>query len=136
MYLPRGQNKMAQKRHYSWLIDPITGDYVINKGNPVRDDTLQFPAYARLKIRRGSWMYAPNSDYGSDYSTVRKRTNTTQALLESIGNKALQPMIDDGRASEVVFSLDQSSRNGESQICSIVDTDSNILSFELPSVGV
>jgi phage gp46-like protein len=127
---------MAQKKHYSWLIDPVTGDYVINKGNPVRDESLQFPAYARLKIKRQGWLYAPNKDYGSDYSSVRKRTNSTQALLESIGIKALQPMIDDGRASEVAFTLDQSSRNGESQICSIVDTDSNILSFELSSVGV
>ena len=127
---------MAQKKHYSWLIDPVTGDYVINKGNPVRDESLQFPAYARLKIKRNGWMYAPNKDYGSDYSSVRKRTNTTQALLESIGTKALQPLIDDGRASEVTFTLDESSRNGESQICSIVDTDSNILSFELSPVGV
>jgi len=127
---------MAQKKHYSWFIDPANGDYVLQNGNPIKDESLQFPAYARLKIKKAGWMYAPNADYGSDYSTVRKRTNTSQTLLESIGKKALQPLIDDGRALDIKFELDQSSRNGELQFCSITEADNNLLSFELSPVGV
>jgi phage gp46-like protein len=130
---------MAQKRHYSWLINPQSGDYEISRGNPIRDESLQFPAYARLKIQRQSWMYAPDADYGSDFSTVRKRTATTPTLLQSIGTRALQPIIDDGRASDATFSSVQNTsgnRNSEEMLCSIMDNDDNILSFELTPVGV
>jgi len=127
---------MAQKKHYSWLINPANGDYLIDKGNPIRDESLQFPVYVRLKVKKDSWMYASSSDYGSNYSTVKKRISITQSLLRSIGTRALQPIIDDGRALEIDFSVVTSNRNLEEQLCTVIDNDSNIVSFELSSVGL
>jgi len=123
------------QKHYSWLINPVTGDYDLAGGNPQRDTSLQFPAYARLKVRRGAWLYSPNTDYGSDFGTVRKRSSTTPALLESIGTRALQPLLDDGRATDVAFSTVASSRHSEELQCTITDSDSNTLSFSFTPVG-
>lgn len=122
-------------RHYSWLIDPTTGDYAIVNGNPVRDESLQFPAYVRMKIKRGAWLYAPDTDYGSEYSNVRKRTNKTPALLQSIGERALQPLLDDGRATDIEFETMVSNRNIEQLQVTITDSDGATLSFQLTPVG-
>jgi phage gp46-like protein len=123
------------RKHYSWLINPGTGDYEMAGGSPQRDTSLQFPAYARLKVRRGAWMYSPNSEYGSDFGTVRKRSSTTPALLESIGTRALQPLLDDGRATDLTFASTGSSRHSEELECSITDSDSNTVSFSFTPVG-
>lgn len=123
-------------KHYSFLINPKTGDYILKNGTPVRDETLQFPCYARLKIKRNSWLYAPDSDYGSDFSQVRKRTATTTTLLESIGTKALTPLITDGRAVDMAFtSTDSSPRVGEGFLCQVVDSEKNAYAFPVTSVG-
>ncbi len=88
---------MAQQ----WDRDPTTGDYVLTSdGTPQQTDSLVVPAYHRLKTHRTRWMYAPDPDYGSDFYLVQKRNSSVNGgLLESIAEKALQPMIDDGRAA-------------------------------------
>lgn len=91
-------------------LDPSTGDYVIVNGRPVEDNTLNTPSYIRLKASRNSWLFAPDDQWGSDFYLfhVRHLIQNDQALL-SVGARALQPLIDDGRASAVQITQDGSS---------------------------
>lgn len=101
----------------SWQIDPSTGDYLMTNGAPVESEDLAIPAYYRLKVRRGQWMYAPDDEYGSDFWTVKKhfRPNEVNSLTD-IGLKALQPMVDDGRAADIEASFGSSVGRNDSQI--------------------
>lgn len=81
-----------------WELDPSTGDYVMANGRPVPSSSLIYPAYYRIKAVRNGWMYAPNTNWGSDLNTIQKRAGT--ASLTMI-DQACQPMIDDGRALAV-----------------------------------
>lgn len=106
----------------SWNIDPKTGDYVMSGGAPVETDSLQVPAYFRLKIKRKTWMYAPDDKFGSDFYLVKKRpaTNAGQKL-ENIAIAALQPIADDGRAKRITVQTDELSRQGAALTASIID---------------
>jgi phage gp46-like protein len=123
-------------RHYSWLIDPTTGDYQVSGGNPVRDESLQFPAYVRLKTQRGSWLYAPDVDYGSDLYLIRKQTKATPALVENVSERALQPLLDDGRASEISVQHTGSARFGETLDANLTDRNGQTQSLSLSPVGL
>ena len=123
------------KKHYSWQINPTTGDFLLDAfGLPMRDETLKVPAYIRLKTSRKQWMYAPDNDYGSDFYIARKKTTQTSTALENIGNKALQPLIDDNRASSAEFTLNGMTRHGESFLCDIVDVDKQTETFVINPV--
>jgi phage gp46-like protein len=84
----------------SWQIDPTTKDYVMTQGSPAETDSLQIPAYMRLKVRRGGWMYAPDDKYGSDLAAAKNQKGTSRDAthIENIVAVALQPIVDDGRA--------------------------------------
>lgn len=95
----------------SWTIDPETRDYSQEGGSPVVDRTLKTPAYLRLTVPRTRWLYAPNASYGSDYWTQNvKNDKARPGVLEAIGKRALQPMVDDGRATEVSVVADDRGR--------------------------
>lgn len=101
---------MADKNN-SWFLDPETGDYVLEDGAPVIDKGLKTPAFIRLRAKRQTWLYAPDTRWGSDYHLLKKNhstTDTTQTV--SVGNRALQPLLDDGRASEIDITIDRQSR--------------------------
>jgi phage gp46-like protein len=81
-----------------WQIDPSTGDYVMVNGRPVLTDSIEIPAYYRIRASRGKWMYAPDNQWGSDLNTLQKQQGTLSLkMIET----ACQPMIDDGRAISV-----------------------------------
>ena len=83
-------------------LDPQTGDYILKNGRPVEDDSLNTPAYIRLKTRRTKWLYAPDTDFGADYYLYSKRhVPSDDKALVAVTNKALQPLIDSGRATAV-----------------------------------
>jgi phage gp46-like protein len=123
-------------KHYSWLVDPSTGDYQLEKGSPIKDESLQFPAYVRLKTVRKSWLYAPDDDYGSDIALVRKQTRDSGQLIESVGLRALQPIIDDGRASDISISQSSNIRFQEEFDVDIVDLSGDTQSFTINPVGL
>jgi len=125
---------MSIKKSYSWALDPHSGDFLTDKGLPIRDESLQVPAYIRLKTTRKKWMYAPDNNYGSDFATARKKTTRTSSLLENIGEKALQPLIDDLRAESVAFTMNGIDRHGESFLCEIIDADSQSEAFTINPV--
>lgn len=95
----------------SWKIDPRTGDYIMERGSPVEDDSLITPAIIRLKVQRQRWLHAPNSKYGSEFYASHVRVKTT-AELEKIGSQALQPLVDDGRAQNVDVQTTAAQRGG------------------------
>lgn len=97
----------------SWYIDPVTKDYVMSGGAPEVTDSLLIPAYIRLKTRQSQWMYAPNTQYGSTFYTVRKnRTTSDTTRLEKIAAVALQPLVDDGRSEQVTVETVEVVRHG------------------------
>jgi phage gp46-like protein len=122
-------------KHYSWLIDPRTGDYDIANGDPQRDETLRFPAYVRLRLASGSWLYAPDASYGSVFGTVKKRTTNSITLLSQIAEAALAPLIDDGRAVTVAVDPVSSGRNSEEMAITITERDGELTQFQLNPVG-
>jgi phage gp46-like protein len=85
-----------------WNVDPKTGDYVMVNGAPQETDSLLPPAYRRLKTKRGKWLYAPDSKYGSNLYTIKKLGNAiSSGLIDTTVVDALLPMITDGRAKTV-----------------------------------
>lgn len=106
----------------SWNLNPATGDYVMVGGAPQETDSLQVPAYFRLKTKRTKWMYAPDDKFGSDFYLVKKRpSENADARLRSIAEVALQPIINDGRASSVVAAVTANRRGATAMDVTIVD---------------
>jgi phage gp46-like protein len=93
-------------------------------------------AYVRLKTKRGQWMYAPDSSYGSDYYLQKKRrTDQDQTFIENVGARALTPIVNDGRASEIEVDAVSASRTGVGLSVKITDARTQIVQeIKLPSV--
>lgn len=121
----------------SWVIDPSSGDYVMTNGQPTDSADLSFPAYYRLKIKRQKWMYAPDSNYGSDfYKLQRNLTTKPQLALEKIAARALQPIVDDGRATSIGVDVTQVARSGVAITCAISSGQTVISTLNLNGLGV
>lgn len=126
----------------SWKIDPKSGDYVMDSsGKPQPVDDLTMPAYYRVKIKRGQWLYAPDNNYGSDIYLIKKRfAGQDVSTLKNIIEKALQPMIDDKRAKDVVAGASQSiqynSRSDLAMDVQIEDAQGQVQQLSLPTLGV
>ena len=122
----------------TWLVDPQTGDYVMDdKGKPTLVRGLKVPAYIRLKTRRLTWLYAPDDNFGSDFHLVGKRLTTRDSsLVQNIAGRALQPVVDDGRASEVQLSPLEVTRHTELFNTKIFDAQGEPEEFEFsPIIG-
>lgn len=86
----------------SWLMNPETRDYEQEGGKPVVTRSLKMPMYFRTLVPRRRWLYAPNDDYGSDFSTFRAKQSDGGAVsAQAIERRALQPLIADGRALDI-----------------------------------
>lgn len=106
----------------NWHLDPNTGDYVMENGSPKQTESLQVPAYVRLKVRRNQWLYAPDNDYGSDYYLLkRKQGNLDASTVEAVGARALQPLISDGRANQITVDTLDTARGGIQMKTQIID---------------
>lgn len=125
---------MIKNKAYNPLINPGTGDYVIEKGDTVQDFSLQFAAYVRMKVKKKKWLYAPDNNYGSDIYKVLKRGNNTPRLLETLSFKALEPLILDGRAKEVTAFSKPLSRNNCNIEINILEVNNSIQTFEFNPV--
>lgn len=121
----------------NWDLDPEKGDYLMQGGSPKQTDSLKVPAYFRLKVKRNRWMYAPDRDYGSDYYTVAKRpSSNANTRLENIGAVALQPLVDDGRASSVELNVVQNTRNNVGLQVKVVDASGEEESMLFRGLGL
>lgn len=120
-----------------WDIDPDHGDYLQENGRPVNTNSLRLPSYYRLKIRRKTWQYAPDDKYGCDFFKVAKRSTTqNNTKLEVIGARALQPIVDSGRASNVQLTTTLTARNGVSLDATITDAQGIVETVSFTSLGV
>lgn len=123
----------------SWDINPMTKDYLQKDGSPVPTESLTVPAFYRLVIGRGRWLYAPDDKYGSDFYLIKKRFNGGDLSgLQNIGEKALQPIVDDGRASAVDIIPDpaqQGSRYNSFLKVQITDSQGKVENLNLPPIG-
>lgn len=101
-------------KHYSWALDPASGDYLVEGGNPRASTNLDVPIYIRLKTHRTKWLYAPNTQYGSDFYLNRKhQTASIGSLALNIATAAVKNLIDEGRALQIDLESNGVSRNGE-----------------------
>jgi phage gp46-like protein len=123
-------------KHYSWLINPTTKDFVLENGAPVRDESLHFPCYARLKIEKEAWMYAPSKDYGNSLSGLAKRQQTTPTLCQKLIEKALEPIIQDGRAEAIDVNVKAVSHFGIDLDINITDAANQNQTIELRQVNI
>lgn len=119
---------------YNPTIDPRTGDYEIEKGDTVPDYSLQFAAYVRMKVQRKRWLYAPDDKYGADFYKVQKRSFNTPRVLETMTSKALQPLIDDKRATEITAFSKPQARNMCNIEVSIIEANRTLQTFEFNPV--
>lgn len=121
----------------NWSIDPASGDYKVEGGSPIQTDSLQVPAYYRLRIPRDGWMYAPDSKYGSLLHTLKKRQTTKDATqIETMAATALQPIADDGRAKQIDVQAVVIARSGVGIKADIVKANGKLDTLVLPSLGV
>lgn len=120
-----------------WEINPGTKDYVMESGSPVETGSLKIPAYFRLKVRRGAWMYAPDSEYGSDLHTIKKnRSSQDASKIEAVAARALQPIADDGRAETIDVSVVEAARHGLGLKIDILDAQGETDSLNLEKIGI
>lgn len=120
-----------------WNINPTSGDYTIENGQPKNVNTLDLPCYYRLKTKRKQWLYAPDDKYGSDFFKILKRTtNQGNGIVESVASRALQPLVDSGRAQSVTVTTTQTARHGVAMKVDIIDAEGNSTSREFSSLGV
>lgn len=121
----------------NWKINPNTGDYVLDGGKPVQSDSLQEPAYFRLKTKRTQWLYAQNNQFGADFYLLNKRQTTRDATrIETIAANALQPIADDGRASSIEIETKVVNRHSIGLQVTLEKADGQLEELILPSLGV
>ena len=98
-------------------ISPLTGDYTNQ-----HISTLQNAVYIRLTTPLGSWW--ANGRVGSLLHTIQREKDLSRVgmLAQQYAEEALQPLLDDGRANEIVVTHEQP-HNGK-VILSISVTDS------------
>ncbi len=88
-------------------------------------------------MKRKLWLYAPDDKYGSDLYLIKKRRTDTSgnSLVENTAARALQPIIDDGRASEISVDTTQASRNGVGLDIELIDAEGSSEQFVLDPIG-
>lgn len=97
----------------SWLMNPDTRDYEQEGGKPVVTRSLKMPMYFRTLAPRNRWLYAPDDRWGSDfYQFHTKLTADAAALAQATERRALQPIIEDGRAVDIEVSATAEGRSG------------------------
>ena len=106
-------------------INPETSDYEMDaRGFPVATNELTQAAYIRLRAHLGEWLYDPL--LGSTiFRPIDKAVGQGQEEIVRRAERALQPLIDDGRASSVAVKLLERTRYNQALDISIVDARTN-----------
>ena len=121
----------------NWNINPVTKDYEISNGKPVETNSLTIPAYIRLKTGRKKWMYAPDDNYGSDLATLtRKQTNRSPTVIENMAARALQAILDEGRAKSITVDFAASARHGVGLEVKIINAAGKVEQLNFASIEV
>lgn len=125
---------MAQP-HYSWQLDPKTGDYVTVNGDAVQDTSLDVPIYIRLKTHRQGWLYAPDRFYGSTlFKNQKHNTTVGKSAVENTIFKALTPIVNDGRMVGQNITSTGRSRQGESFMLQYQQNNGDVKQVDLVEI--
>lgn len=125
-----------QTTAFQWEIDPSSGDYVQVNGSPVMTAELTHPAYYRCKVPRKKWLYAPDDNYGSDFASFRGKQNTANtSVLESMAQRAMAPIVQDGRATEIDVTTIARSRNGTQLETKITTPQGEVETLQFDPIG-
>lgn len=121
-----------------WNRNPATKDYVMQaNGSPEETDSLTIPAFHRLRTKKLQWLYAPNNRYGSDFHTIQKnRTASDASLFENFAIRALEPLVEDGRAEEIEATVVERARHGVCLQTDIQQASGERESFQIDPIGV
>ena len=107
----------------------------MENGAPKQTNSLRIPAYHRLRISRTKWLYAPDNQYGSDFYALKKRKNSSDVTtVENTAARALQPLIDDGRSSEISIEAKVNTRHNVGLQTQITDAQGEPEELNLPGV--
>ena len=90
-------------------LNPLSGDYVLQQGQPAEDPAngLANAVYVRLMTPLGSWWQDVNLGSRLHELTRQKDLSRVSILAKQYSETALQPVIDDGRATEIVVTTEQ-----------------------------
>lgn len=122
-------------KQWYWTVDPKSGDYVMEGGSPKLSNSLVMPARVRLRAHRTQWMYAPDTNWGSDFYALKKTPLDQQVNTgETTAARALQPIIDDGRASQIDINAVVSKRGALGLKVDIFDAQGDVETLNLPGI--
>ena len=100
---------MAMPAARRWL-DPMTGDYVVERGSPRADDTNASNILLRLRMRRGSMPLLPT--FGSRLHLITRNAQSALRLAEHYAYEAIEDLVRDGSIRGVVVKAESLSKNG------------------------
>lgn len=119
-------------------IDPITADYVLANGATVRDPLggLANAVYLRLMTPLGSYWADPSLGSSLHELTREKDLSRIAVLAKQYAERALKPIIDDGRATRILVAVERlkdASAAGRHQLSIEVDaTNGERKTFQFP----
>lgn len=120
--------------------DQATGDYVEDEstGKPTTTEGLGPAIRTRIRAHRGRWMYAPNPEWGSDFYAYKKKKSIDfrDGLGESIATKALEPLVNDGRADNIEVETQFSNRGGVAYGVRLLDRKKRVEYTVTTPIGV
>lgn len=115
-------------------INPTTADYELLANSATRDpaDGLANAAYIRLMTPLGSWWQ--DTALGSRlHELVRQKDlNRIGVLAKQYAEQALQPILDDGRATEIEVTTEQPHNGRLHLLIEITAASGERLTFKLP----
>lgn len=114
-------------------IDPTTHDYELLEGVITRDPAngLTNACFMRLAVPLGS--YWADRTFGSRLHELQRLKDVPRMskLARQYAEQALQPILDDGRASKITVTTEQP-HNGRLYLLIRVVADSNTFAFKHP----
>jgi phage gp46-like protein len=115
-------------------INPLTGDYSLTAGSITRDpaEGLANAVYLRLMTPLGGYWDDPK--LGSLLHTLEREKDVTRisVLARQYCEQALQPIIDDGRATSIVVSTEQLHNGRLNLLIEVTAASGRKLTFQHP----
>ncbi len=115
-------------------ISPATRDYVLQNGMPQRDpaDGLANAVYLRLMTPLGSWWQ--DADFGSKLHLLvrQKDLKRVAPMAKQWAQQALQPILDDGRATAIEIETEQLHDGRLNLLIIVTDAADRRLTFQYP----
>lgn len=81
----------------SITIDTVTKDYIPLNGQIQNSNQLEAQIYQLIQTPKTKWLYAPDSNYGSDfYTLLNQRQRLSKSQILQLVTSALDPLTSTG----------------------------------------